>query len=365
MKPTIIALYLPQFYPFPQNDEWWGKGFTEWTNVGKARPMFKGHYQPRVPADLGYYDLRLPIVREQQAQLAKEAGITGFCYWHYWFGNGKRLMWEVFDEVLKTGKPDFPFCLGWANHSWFAKNWNTKDTKGKDRLLIEQNYFGENDYRMHFDYVVQAFRDKRYMKIDGRPIFYIYDSHALPDDFIPTWNKWAREEGFSDGIFFIATGWYNEDDRIWLDKGYSAVTKSRLKCYYKQNLYSNIWGHVREYVNTHFLHRFGNIPDYKDVIDSLVDERDDSKETVIPTIVPNFDHSPRSGRYGLIYHNSTPDLFKIHVKKALSVVVNKKNPIIFVKSWNEWGEGNYMEPDLKFGKGYIQAMNEAIKESEV
>ena len=111
MDLKVIALYLPQFYPFPENDEWWGKGFTEWTNVGKAHPLFKGHYQPRVPADLGYYDLRLPIVREQQAELAREAGITGFCYWHYWFGNGKRLMWEVFDEVLKTGKPDFPFCL--------------------------------------------------------------------------------------------------------------------------------------------------------------------------------------------------------------------------------------------------------------
>lgn len=124
MKPKIIALYLPQYYPFKENNEWWGTGFTEWTNVGKAKPLFKGHYQPRVPADLGYYDLRLPCIREQQAQLAKEAGVYGFCYWHYWFGNGRRLMNLVFDEVLSTGKPDFPFCLGWANHSWYAKNWN-------------------------------------------------------------------------------------------------------------------------------------------------------------------------------------------------------------------------------------------------
>ena len=138
MKPKIVALYLPQFYSFPENDEWWGKGFTEWTNVGKAKPLFKGHNQPRVPADLGYYNLKMPEVREQQAEMARNAGVEGFMYWHYWFGNGKRLMWEVFDEVLKTGKPDYPFCLGWANHSWFAKNWNSDGTTGGDRMLIEQ-----------------------------------------------------------------------------------------------------------------------------------------------------------------------------------------------------------------------------------
>ena len=364
MKPTVIALYLPQFYPFKENDEWWGKGFTEWTNVGKAKPLFRGHYQPRVPADLGYYDLRLPIVREQQAELASEAGVTGFCYWHYWFGGGKRLMWEVFDEVLRSGKPEFPFCLGWANHSWYAKNWNISDTKGKDKMLIEQKYLGKEDYKMHFDYVLQAFRDSRYIKIDGRPVFYIYDSHALPDDFIPMWEKYAREAGFNDGIYFIASGWYNEDEHLYLRKGYSAVIKSRLRSYYKQNVYQNIWGHLREYVNTRILHRMGNIPDYKNVIPFLVDKVDDAKEEVIPTIVPNFDHSPRSGIYGLIYHNSTPQLFEEHVREVLSIVRNKRNKIVFLKSWNEWGEGNYMEPDLKFGKGYIDVLSRVLKEYE-
>lgn len=364
MDLKVIALYLPQFYPFPENDEWWGKGFTEWTNVGKAHPLFKGHYQPRVPADLGYYDLRLPIVREQQAELAREAGITGFCYWHYWFGNGKRLMWEVFDEVLKTGRPDFPFCLGWANHSWYAKNWNISDTKGADKLLIKQNYFGESDYRMHFDYVVQAFRDPRYIKIDGRPIFHIYDAHALPKDFIQFWGKWAREEGFKDGIYFIATGWYNEDENDYIRRGYSAVIKSRLRCYYKQNIYTNIWGHLKNYAKEHLYKGFPNLAYYEDVIDSLVDSEDDAKETVIPTIVPNFDHSPRSGRFGLIYHESTPELFAKHVSKALSVTANKANKIVWLKSWNEWGEGNYMEPDMKYGKQYIEILRNCIDEYE-
>lgn len=360
-KPLIIALYLPQYYPFPENDEWWGKGFTEWTNVGKAKPMFKNHYQPKVPADLGYYDLRLPLVREQQVELAKEAGIYGFCYWHYWFGNGKRLMSEVFDEVLNSGKPDFPFCLAWANHSWYAKNWNINDTNGKDRLLIEQKYLGVDDYRMHFDYVLKAFKDERYIKIDGKPLFKIYDSHHLPDDFIYLWNNWAKESGFTNGLYFVANIYYNENENDYLKKGYSAVIKSRLRSYYKQNLASNIWGHLRELINTRILFRFAHLPKYKDVIESLIDLKDDAKESVIPTLVPNFDHSPRSGRFGLVYKNSTPELFFKHVQKALDVVKYKKHPIIFLKSWNEWGEGNYLEPDLQFKKGYIQALKKCLE----
>lgn len=362
MKPIIIALYLPQYYPFPENDRWWGKGFTEWTNVGKAKPLFKGHYQPRVPSYLGYYDLRLPIIRKQQAELASEAGIYGFCYWHYWFGNGKRLMWEVFDDVLKSGSPNFPFCLGWANHSWYAKNWNSNDAGRKDKLLIEQQYLGIEDYKQHFDYVIKAFNDSRYIKIDGKPVFIIYDSHSLPTDFIVKWNEWAKNAGFNQGIFFIANIYYNEDENKYISMGYSSVIKGRLYSYYKQNLISNIWGHVKAYINTKILHHFADIPLYKNVIDSLIDEIDDSKEIVIPTIIPNFDHSPRSGKNGLIYHESTPEFFEMHVKKALNVVKNKKNPLIILRSWNEWGEGNYMEPDLRYGDAYIRCLRKCLDE---
>ena len=186
-RPRLISFYLPQFYPTPENDEWWGKGFTEWTNVGRAKPLFKGHYQPRVPADLGYYDLRIPEVREQQAALAKEAGIEGFCYWHYWFA-GRRLLDTVFKEVVESGKPDYPFCLCWANHSWYAKTW---DPKVPDKLLIEQTYPGEQDYIDHFYAMLPAFKDERYMRVNGKPIFGLFSPLDIPEPevFFNLWNK--------------------------------------------------------------------------------------------------------------------------------------------------------------------------------
>ena len=164
MKARVIAYYLPQFHPVPENDKYWGKGFTEWTNVASAKPLFRGHYQPRIPSDLGFYDLRIPQVREEQAQLASEAGIEGFCYWHYWFGNGKMLLEKPFEEVLTTGKPDFPFCLCWANHTWSTKGWR-KDADVE--VIAEQTYPGDEDYVEHFNYCLPAFKDKRYITVDG------------------------------------------------------------------------------------------------------------------------------------------------------------------------------------------------------
>jgi lipopolysaccharide biosynthesis protein len=227
-KARVIAFYLPQFHPIPENDKWWGKGFTEWTNVKKAKPLFKGHYQPRVPADLGYYDLRMPEVREAQAQMAREAGIEGFCYWHYWFGNGKRLLERPFNEVLASGKPDFPFCLGWANESWkgFAHGLKNRN------LLIEQQYPGIDDYIAHFYAVLPAFKDKRYITVDGKPFFLIYkpldNSEVIV--FIETWHKLAKENGLS-GIYFV--GQLSDDENInqIMKTGVDAVNIIRLTKY--------------------------------------------------------------------------------------------------------------------------------------
>ena len=352
MRARIIAFYLPQYYPFKENDEWWGKGFTEWTNVGKAKSLFKGHYQPRVPSDLGYYDLRLPEVREAQAELAKEAGIEGFCYWHYWFDHKRQLMGRVFDEVLTSGTPALPFCLGWANHSWYAKTWD-KDVK--DKLLCEQKYLGKTDYDAHFEYVLKAFKDARYITVDGCPLFYIFDPLKLPIDFIPYWNKLAKQNGLKK-IFFVGRLINERDMQQLLENGFDAVVPERM---------GEIYSHLPLWKRIIYrgLKLFSKKPkfcfEYEAAAKFFIKESD-KNEKVIPQIIPQWDHSPRSGTRGTILHNSTPSKFFKHAKCALEIVENKKNNLIFLKSWNEWAEGTYMEPDLRYGKGYIEALAKAL-----
>src|SRR5664280_2947039 len=231
-KAKIIAYYLPQFHPIPENDLWWGKGFTEWTNVGKAKPLYNGHYQPRIPADLGYYDLRVPEVREAQSELAKLYGIEGFCYWHYWFGHGKRLLERPFNEVLKSGKPDFPFCLSWANETWKGFSHGLKNRN----ILIEQLYTGKDDYEAHFYEVLPALKDKRYMSIDGKPVFMIYMPHQLPDprSFIDLWQNLSVKNGL-DGMFFIAHLFQFEKIEETLKLGFDSVNLNRIFDYGRFN----------------------------------------------------------------------------------------------------------------------------------
>lgn len=355
-RPLIIAFYLPQYYPFKENNEWWGAGFTEWTNVGKAKPLFHDHYQPKVPADLSYYDLRVPEVREQQAALAKEAGVYGFCYWHYWFGNGMQLLQRVFDEVIESGKPDFPICLGWANHSWYSKTW---DKNGTDKLLMEQKYEGTGDYYTHFLYAIKAFKDSRYIRIQEKPVFFIYDAMALPDDFIPYWNKLAQDNGLN-GICFIGRISKDEDYDNALKKGFSYVTSERI------NDVSLTKTKLQRRFHQ-FKHKLQGRPrncyTYKEAYPYFLKKGIDDKPLFIPSLIPCWDHSPRSKSKGLILHNSTPELFREHIKQTFNLIKNRpvENQILFLKSWNEWAEGNYMEPDLKWGKKYIQVLSEEIQ----
>jgi lipopolysaccharide biosynthesis protein len=352
----VIAIYLPQFHPIKENDEWWGKGFTEWTNVGKAKPLFKGHYQPRVPADLGYYDLRISEVREAQAAMAREHGVYGFCYWHYWFGNGKRLLERPFNEVLTSGKPDFPFCLGWANHTWEDKSFNKE---GTSKILIKQEYPGDADYKLHFDTLLPAFKDERYIKIDGKPLFHIFAPKDLPDAkyFIDFWNKLARENGLGE-FHFMTQAFTTEDMYLLLEKGFNSVNMVRLFDVFK-NEFSLI---ERAFVKGfRLLFGQGRILDYGRSMKYFIG-KEDKENYCFPSIFPNWDHSPRSGRKGHIFHNSNPKLFKAHVKDVLELVKDKPDncSYIFLRSWNEWAEGNYMEPDLRFGKGYLRALKEAL-----
>lgn len=360
-QPLIIAYYLPQYHPIPENDEWWGKGFTEWTNVAKARPLFKGHYQPRIPADLGFYDLRVPEIREQQAELARKAGVDGFCYWHYWFGNGKELLERPFKEVLESGKPNFPFCLGWANENWEAKMWNADGVQTK-KILIEQKYPGVEDVEKHFYSLISAFKDERYIRINNRPIFLIYRPFNHPNvaEFINKWNSLVKKENIADRFFFIGNAVDNDINGL-IKLGFDASVVSptdRFESKYKKR---NVILRAIKYFFRLMLKK-PLLISYKDAIQSLWKPEYDSKEYVIPAILPNWDHSPRSKNLLSVLVNSTPQLFKKHCIEVLKGVRHKENKLIFLKSWNEWGEGNYMEPDLKFGKGYINALAEAKKE---
>lgn len=354
-KPRLISFYLPQFYPTKENDEWWGKGFTEWTNVGRAKPLFKGHYQPKVPADLGYYDLRIADVREKQAQLANEAGIEGFCYWHYWFA-GKRLLDTVFKEVVESGKPNFPFCLCWANHSWYAKTW---DPEIPDKLLIEQTYPGEQDYIDHFYEMLPAFKDERYMKVDGKLIFGLFSPLDLPNTnvFFDIWNRLAVENGLQGFYFFGFTFNHLEVSKI-LENGYN--------CAVLDNIRSS--DSISSFFDDFFIRlkrKFFKIPkliEYDDYV-KYMKSKYTLSNNIHPCINPNFDHSPRSAERGVIIINSTPDKWYNLCIDFFRKVEKRKSEenLVFIKAWNEWGEGNYLEPDLKFGKSYIEKTKDALE----
>lgn len=382
MKARVIAFYLPQFHPVPYNDKVWGPGFTEWTNVAKARPLFHGHYQPRIPADLGFYDLRLPETREQQAELASSAGVEGFCYWHYWMGNGKRLLSRPFNEVLASGKPDYPFCLAWANHDWTTKTWKNN---GGTTMIAEQLYPGKEDYINHFNVVLPAFKDHRYITVDGKPLFCIFDPYRFPDveEFMELWRKLAKENGL-EGVYFVAmcnsttTMVRDADGRIhrvlpnlesseavyksFLNMGFDGINslgKSRAEMLYS--------GKYRRLIRFALQQRFSFMPtlkyEYPEVVKNFF-APEDSWENVFPTILPQWDRSPRTGKSEGVYVNSTPENFQEHIKKALDVIKDKsqEHRILFLRSWNEWGEGNYVEPDMKYGHGFINAIRNTILE---
>lgn len=384
MKARVIAYYLPQFHPIPENDQVWGPGFTEWTSVAKAKPLFRGHEQPRIPADLGFYDLRLPEVREQQALLAREAGIEGFCYWHYWLGNGKQLLQRPFNEVLASGKPDFPFCLAWANHDWTTKSWQRGGGSWASKEMIaKQEYPGEEDYINHFNYALPAFKDHRYITVDGKPLFAIWDSYNFADvsHFMEVWRELAVKNGLK-GIHFVAIGnststiRRKEDGTLekvmpnikssaevyenFLRLGFDGVNpfgKSRAEMWdagkHRRLIQKALRKHLPFLPNVRF--------NYPKTMENFFSP-EDSWENVYPSLMPQWDRTPRAGNYDGVYVNATPENFEKHIRQALDIVKNKpyEHRILFLRAWNEWGEGNYVEPDTRYGHGFLDAIKNAI-----
>jgi len=354
----LIAFYLPQYHPIPENDEWWSKGFTEWTNVTKAKPLFRGHKQPNLPGELGFYDLRVPEVREQQAAMAKKYGVEGFCYWHYWFSKGKRLLERPFNEVLNSGKPDYPFCLAWANQTWTGI-WHG----ASDRILIKQTYPGEKDYEAHFYSVLPAIRDARYICVDGKPLFIVYAPKDLPNPakFTDYWQNLAIKNGLS-GIFFVGIANINWDPK---ENGFDAST-SNLPCDILPKINDTFFNRIKKKIAKRLKIKASNVPkiyDYKDIVNRAISSNLPETNFFYPCVMPNWDNTPRSGSDGLIFLDSSPELFE----KYLTFMVRyaeKREPdhrIVFIKSWNEWAEGNYLEPDQKFGNAYLEVIKKVLE----
>ncbi len=373
-KIRAIAYYLPQYHPIPENDTWWGKGFTEWTNVTKAKPLFAGHKQPHFPADLGYYDLRVPEVREQQALLAREAGIEGFCYWHYWFGNGKRLLERPFKEVLESGKPDFPFCLAWANETW-SGIWHG----ASDHILMRQEYPGKADYTKHFYEILPAFLDQRYIQVDSKPLFVLYNPTDLPDikEFIDLFNDLAIKNGLN-GIHIVANNnKINSNEWNPSEFGFNGYTISgHNRIMHEDNPFTRIrigkpfLKRAKNFARRKIIH-YLDLPNgsndkpiylysYEQAMKYFLHENI-YKTELYPTVVAGWDNSPRSGERALILTGYTPELFRKHVRQTIDSVNTNTNKIVFIKSWNEWAEGNYLEPESEYGTRFLDILRDEIE----
>jgi hypothetical protein len=352
MRARAIALYLPQFHPIPENDEWWGKGFTEWTNTAKAKPMFRGHYQPHVPADLGFYDLRVQETRQAQADLARRYGIQGFCYYHYWFA-GRRILERPFEEVLRSGAPNFPFCLCWANATWTGVWYGEPN-----RILIEQTYPGRADDEAHFRALLPAFIDPRYIRVDGKPVFLIFQPNQLPDApaTFALWRSMAADAGLS-GLHIVGMAFSHEwdpaansfDARVvqpgWRD---TRLISRRQPLQWAQNKV-RVW------------RRRPTIRSYKSFADRELPSAA-GNEAWYPCLTHAWDNTPRSGINGLLLEGATPQAFRRVLHKAVAALARRplERRLLFLKSWNEWAEGNHLEPDLRFGTGFLHAVADAV-----
>jgi glycosyltransferase involved in cell wall biosynthesis len=339
----LIAFYLPQFHPIPENDEWWGPGFTEWANVARAKPLFEGHYQPHLPADLGFYDLRLPEIRREQAELARAYGIDAFCYYHYWF-SGSRLLGRPFEDVLRSGEPDFPFCLCWANEPW-SRRWD-----GSDDDVLQPQAYSEEDDLAHIQWLLPALTDPRAVTVDGKPLFLVYQARALPDPRGTTdlWRREAQRAGL-EGLHLVTveTGW---------DAGWDATAVGFDAKVGFTPQFSILRTTPRLPLGPETLHVF----DYEQAWPALA-----RPEPVLyrryPCVFPSWDNTPRRGHDGWVVHHSTPQAYEAWLRDTIVAVQEEpdEHRLVFINAWNEWAESCHLEPDHRNGRAYLEATHRA------
>lgn len=365
----LLAFHLPQFHEIEENNRWWGKGFTEWTNVKRGRKMYFGHYQPKIPFEENYYDLSNPTVLVKQSKIAQKYGIYGFCFYHYYF-TGKKLL-EKPVEQYRMQDERIPYCFAWANQS-FTRTWYGKD--GNHEMLLKQSYGGEKEWRDHFNYLLPFFQDDKYIRVDNCPMFLIYLSQDFKkcNKMIRLWNKWAKEEGMG-GIHFVAMDtsfqirWFPfginatvdfEPMRTMRDipSYINAIRNKRREKFLERGL-SSSW-----FINSMYV---DNICSY-DLVRKLSMKRKyvDNMKNHYLGVFTGWDNTARKDESGFVIRNSTPEKFKTYLKKQICKSQNMGNEYLFINAWNEWSEGAYLEPDEKYGYSYLNSVKQAIKETE-
>ena len=349
----VVAMYLPQYYRTEENDLWWGKGFTDWVSTKNAKPLFNGHIQPKKPLDGNYYDLIKKETMIWQAKLMKEYGIDGMCIYHYWFSNGRQVLEKPVENLLQWKEIDMPFCLCWANETW-ARSWSNiknsnvwsyvEEPSGKcgKEILLEQEYGEENEWLSHIQYLIRCFKDKRYIRIDNKPVLVIYKTELIVElkAMLGTWKKYLADNGL-DGIYIIGANASSSCEKCVdavlfhepsLSVSYSNPVKE------KTGILKFDYGKIWEKILNNF-----NPADVKTYYGGFV----------------NYDDTPRRGGKGVVIENATPELFKKNVSKLIKKNEENGNEIKFINAWNEWGEGMYLEPDVDHGYAYLQALKEA------
>lgn len=354
----ILALYLPQFHVIPENDAWWGTGYTEWTAVRNAKPLYKNHNQPRIPLNDNYYDLSDPdaMTWKWQANLAKKYGIYGFCIYHYWF-ESKQLLQKPMEILLQHPEININYCICWANETW-SRNWYAQEKT----VLLEQTYGDEAAWERHYRYLNQFFKDERYIKINNRPIIHIYHSQEIVNlpAMIRLWNALAKKDGF-DGVYIIsgitAKGIDNRKDVIdaWYMFNPGFVLKKGLKKseYVQYVLQTGLKRYCNKLLKTHFCE---HIIDARLIYKHIED--DEIPAGAFPCTFPQWDNTPRTGIAGLSYQNTTPQRFERHLQKLIEKYKDKV--FLYINAWNEWGEGAYLEPDKKYNYEYLEAIKKAF-----
>ncbi|MGH7365180.1 MAG: glycoside hydrolase family 99-like domain-containing protein [Candidatus Rokuibacteriota bacterium] len=358
----VLAFYLPQFHPIPENDRWWGRGFTEWTNVVRAKPLFRGHHQPQLPSDLGFYDLRVPEVRDTQADMARSSGISAFCYYHYWF-DGRRLLNRPFDEVLASGRPDFPFCLCWANENW------TRAWDGADReVLMPQRHSPEDD-RAHIEHLLPAFQDSRYVRIHGKPLFLVYRTELLPDPArtAEIWRERASAAGIGDLYLARVENFVSDVDPKTI--GFDAavefapdwrVLPAPMFRRARWDLWAKMQYRLRLVPRVYLTHR---IYPYEVLVRRML-AKPRAHYKRFRCVTPGWDNSPRRASNSFIFRDSTPELYESWLRAVIqdtSGTFQGEERLVFVNAWNEWAEGNHLEPDHFWGRAYLEATARAVE----